>query len=418
MANSVIPVSFEVLFIKSDSCSQRCRLTLGSDTHTYLPSAIRTAIFSVMRAAVPEEFGATTPPPLHVAEGAMQCLVDGGDLSEGHWDQAVLAGDGALPHDSSTCLLWCAVALGALVRGCPLTNVEGYVDLAQVSLSHCFDSISLDSARAYLALAVLYDFLGNQAQSHGYLESARSIVRALPPEQLPTGIHDVLRYAGKSWVFESGAASQEEIDDFLENTVPIRKLRGSFMEQDICSLILAVDVRVDHALFEERRAAKVRVAEEQHWSSQSSVGTVSTSLFVQEILVGMHQETLLEMRRVWEYFQSSRINLGLGGLLYYGNLGFLLAFHNDPAASTSLYRSLDAMLRYPGLCRHNCALHLAHTQLWCMATGHHWERYEGLRDAYNHVRPAGYTAAPPLEAWLGMSGICEHVYCRYRQTFA
>ncbi|CAN0428352.1 unnamed protein product [Pylaiella littoralis] len=245
---------------------------------------------SVMYAAEPEEFGATTSPPLHVAEGAIQCLVDGGNLSGGHWDQAVPAGGGPLLHDSSTCLLWCAVGLGALVRGCPLTHVEGYVDLAQVSLTHCFDGITLDSARAYLAMAVLHDFLGNQTKSHGYLESATSIVRVLPPERLPTGIHDVLRYVGKSWVFESGAASQEEIADFLEDAVPIWKLRGSFMEQDVCSLILAVDMHVDHALFDERRTSNVGLAEEQHRSSQGSVGTVSNALFVQEILVGMHKE--------------------------------------------------------------------------------------------------------------------------------
>lgn len=35
------------------------------------------------------------------------------------------SGAGAAPRDSSTCLLWCAVALGALVRGCPLANVRG-----------------------------------------------------------------------------------------------------------------------------------------------------------------------------------------------------------------------------------------------------------------------------------------------------
>ncbi|CAN0425384.1 unnamed protein product [Pylaiella littoralis] len=222
------------------------------------------------------------------------------------------------------------------------------------------------------------------------------------------GIHDVLRYAGKCWMFESGAASHEELDDFLNNAVPIWKLPGSFVEQDVCSLILAVDMRVDHALFEERRAANVGVAEEQYWS-HSSVGTVSNSLFVQKMLVGMHKEAMPEMLRLWEYVQSFRISLGLGGLLYYGKLGYLLAFHNDLTASTSLQRSLDAMLRYPGLYRHNCVLHLAHTKLWCLATGHHWEQYEGLRDAYNHVRPVGYSAAPPLETWLGMSDICEHV---------
>lgn len=89
-----------------------------------MPSDVRTAIFSVMRAAVPEEFGETAPPQVHVAQGAMPYLLDGSShLPEGYWDQAVPSGHGTLPHDPSMCLLWCAVALGALVRGCPLENV-------------------------------------------------------------------------------------------------------------------------------------------------------------------------------------------------------------------------------------------------------------------------------------------------------
>lgn len=35
------------------------------------------------------------------------------------------------------------------------------------------------------------------------------------------GIRDVLRYAGKAWVFERGLASTEEIRDYWEDGVPI-----------------------------------------------------------------------------------------------------------------------------------------------------------------------------------------------------
>lgn len=105
-------------------CSQRRLPTLGSNAHTLkILSAVRTAMVSLMRADVPEEFGAITSPPVHVAEGEPYCLVESNDLPEGCWSKAVPAGDGQLLPGSSTCLLWCAVALGALVRGCPLTNV-------------------------------------------------------------------------------------------------------------------------------------------------------------------------------------------------------------------------------------------------------------------------------------------------------
>lgn len=82
----------------------------------------------------------------------------------------------------------------------------------------------------------------------------------------------------------------------------ILQLPGSFVEQDVCSLILSVDVRVDHALFEERTAVYGGRAEEKHWSPESNV-TVSDSLFVQELLVGMHKEAMPEMLRLEGYFE-------------------------------------------------------------------------------------------------------------------
>lgn len=56
--------------------------------------------------------------------------------------------------------------------------------------------------------------------------------------------------------------------------------------------------------------------------------------------------------------------------------------------------------------------HFAHRQLWCLASGPDRERYEELRAAYNPVRPAGLSPAPPFEEWRGMSDICDHAYCR------
>ena len=44
---------------------------------------------------------------------------------EGRWSKAVPARSAALPRTTSTCLMWCAIALGALVRGIPCTHVGG-----------------------------------------------------------------------------------------------------------------------------------------------------------------------------------------------------------------------------------------------------------------------------------------------------
>lgn len=51
------------------------------------------------------------------------------NVDEDCWSSNTLAAENetrALPRDSSTCMLWCAVALGALVRGHPVAQV-GYI---------------------------------------------------------------------------------------------------------------------------------------------------------------------------------------------------------------------------------------------------------------------------------------------------
>lgn len=85
-------------------------------------SIVRTAMVSVMLAAAGPEVGEVGSPPFaQVSEGA-NYLVDR-PRPQRCWREAELAGDGARPCDASTCLLWCAIALGALVRGCPLKDV-------------------------------------------------------------------------------------------------------------------------------------------------------------------------------------------------------------------------------------------------------------------------------------------------------
>jgi len=86
-------------------------------------SVVRDAMVNVMFATIPQ-CGAllpTPPPPIEGAED--NGVVDKNCQVEGRWSKTVLATDATLPRTTSTCLLWCAIALGALVRGCPLTHV-------------------------------------------------------------------------------------------------------------------------------------------------------------------------------------------------------------------------------------------------------------------------------------------------------
>ncbi len=55
----------------------------------------------------------------------LDVIAAGGDIVEG------IRGSSSLPADPSICTFWCAVAVGALVKGCPVESVSGMRARAQ-----------------------------------------------------------------------------------------------------------------------------------------------------------------------------------------------------------------------------------------------------------------------------------------------
>ncbi|CAM9315888.1 unnamed protein product [Pylaiella littoralis] len=417
-------------------------------------SVVRDAMVTIMQASAPEETnavpstvlahggGASTYGSLTIEENTSNYIVGSGDGGGGNqtgqcWTSAMTAGGATLPRNASTCILWCAVALGALVRGRTFSYVQRYVGLAQDSLAACTNKTTRD-ARAYLVMAFLLNFLGNQPKNHRYVELASEIVNALPPEEVPTGIHQVLGYAGKAWVFERELASPEEIDGYWESTTPIWQLSDTVVEQDICAFVLSVDVHVDQIVLEERYAQEgslAKLQQQSQWINEKTMPEMlrldgcleMTARFddsVHPVRVALTSPptpprsslALPHFRPRWRNVgeKSSKMHSGLGSLLYYGNLAYLQLVNNDTAASAvSFQRSVAAMLRFPGLCRYNSLSHTAHVQLWGLAVRGHREKYEELRAAYNPVRSAISPPAPPFEEWRGVADICNHAYCRH-----
>lgn len=74
------------------------------------------------------------------------------DQLDGSFSSMAVAAENAKaapPRDSSTCALWCSVALGALVRGCPLAHVR----------RGCVLSLLLATSRWYPSFGVHVDFI-------------------------------------------------------------------------------------------------------------------------------------------------------------------------------------------------------------------------------------------------------------------
>ncbi|CAN0495149.1 unnamed protein product [Ectocarpus sp. 12 AP-2014] len=76
-----------------------------------------------------------------------------------------LLGETQLPMDPSTCIFWCAVALGALVKGSPLESVAKYFRLASVSLDSYTGPANPELAKAWTILGYLYGFMGDMVSS-------------------------------------------------------------------------------------------------------------------------------------------------------------------------------------------------------------------------------------------------------------
>ncbi len=102
--------------------------TTRSPPKTHLSSvnrAIRDAMVNVMLATTPG-CGAFSSTPLPLTGCAEETDLDDDHCEgEGRWSKAALAMNAALPRTTSTCLMWCAIALGAIVRGTPLNQVGG-----------------------------------------------------------------------------------------------------------------------------------------------------------------------------------------------------------------------------------------------------------------------------------------------------
>ncbi|CBN75492.1 hypothetical protein Esi_0111_0038 [Ectocarpus siliculosus] len=101
-----------------------------------------------------------------------QQSVFGDDCDEGgHYFEAVAPGGdlsktsarNQFPMDPSACTSWCAVALGALVKGSPIESVTSYAQLAQEALAKSNSGPGdAEVAKAWVILANLHGFMGHK----------------------------------------------------------------------------------------------------------------------------------------------------------------------------------------------------------------------------------------------------------------
>ncbi|CAM9646751.1 unnamed protein product, partial [Ectocarpus sp. 8 AP-2014] len=113
-------------------------------------------------------------------------LGDDGDEGERYFEAVAPAGDLSkisagkqLAMDPSACTFWCAVALGALVKGSPIESVTSYAQLAEEALANSNSGPrNAEVAKAWVILANLHGFMGHKERFEKYLALSDSFLRS------------------------------------------------------------------------------------------------------------------------------------------------------------------------------------------------------------------------------------------------
>ncbi|CAM9794391.1 unnamed protein product [Ectocarpus fasciculatus] len=76
----------------------------------------------------------------------------------------------------SACTFWCAVGLGALVKGSPVDSVAAYLRLAGDALATYNGPVNVEVAKAWAILGHLYGYMGDTAKFQEYMVLSHSFL--------------------------------------------------------------------------------------------------------------------------------------------------------------------------------------------------------------------------------------------------
>eukprot|EP00752_Nemacystus_decipiens_P008860 g7906.t1 len=337
-----------------------------------------------------------------------------------------------LPMNSSTCMFWCAVALGALVKGSPFESVASYTQQAEDALQNS-QSGSADAqvAAAWTTLAFLHNFTGNSAKFQEYLELSGNVLTAWidrgSTDMLPVGfVEKVQRRNGKPSCCDStayGFCSQVPQLNTGEHEL-FRHVMRSFLdfEHATVSNLTESSSAADQEPEPESPggAAAPAVGEGQDGGEgngdQPEESDFSELVAISDALASAWtQRNATEFEHLEEELRRSGMGASMAASMVNGFLAFKAAGRGDVHnALERLDRAVEVFAQYPGLCRSIMGAHEAHELLAALAAMDHpraQDMFATLRAIYNPFRAHGMSPVPPLEECRGMSSICDSPYC-------
>ncbi|CAN0123820.1 unnamed protein product [Ectocarpus sp. 6 AP-2014] len=328
----------------------------------------------------------------------------------------------------SACTFWCAVGVGALVKGSPVESVANYSRLARDALDAYTGPVNAEVAKAWAILGYFYGFMGDTATFEEYLGLADSFltdsIERGSTDILPAGFAEIIRLKQtvKAYAGNLDAAYIDFLGSRLREPPQVNPAAN---EGDLYRYFCQAFAAVEEFVFEKaceksatRRQLSIDEPCEEDRGGGSSHGAAPQAEDVSDAMVTALKDGLIDFGHLQETVdRRPNIRKGIGGLLMNMALAFLKATNGDTGgAFERLEHCVEVFERYPGVCR--CMMlwcHVSHSILAALAaikSSRARELYNRLRDVYNPFRPASFLPAPPLDEWRGTSAFCDDFQCR------
>ncbi|CAM9344936.1 unnamed protein product [Ectocarpus fasciculatus] len=383
------------------------------------PSHIRGAMVRIMtRSSAQQQPSETHESPEQSPIGVISAE---GGIGAGH----------QLSIGPSACTFWCAVGMGALVKGTPVERVANYCCLARDALDAYDGPVNTESAEAYASLGLFLGFMGDTAKYGEYQKLSGSFLATSieqgSADMLPLGFAElVCQKASVHLHLFSGDLDTPDTDVSLATRCQHPpKIEPALGEGDMYRYVVQSLTGFMEFVFEracENRAtcrySRDDEPGEEDISGASPHVKAPRVEEISEVMATGIKEGLIDFDLLQEAVdRRPHIRMGIGSLLINMTLGYQRASRGDASGTLERFRRcVEVFERYPGVCC--CMLqwcHLAHGVLGSLAAiddSRARGLYDRLREVYNRWRHSASLPAPPLEEWRGISAFCDDFQCR------
>ncbi|CAM9403759.1 unnamed protein product, partial [Ectocarpus sp. 8 AP-2014] len=327
----------------------------------------------------------------------------------------------------SCCTFWCAVGVGAVMKGSTVESVAKYSRLARDALDAYKGPVNAEVAKAWAILGYFHGSMGDMANYVKYLKLSGSfLIDSIEQEStgmLPAGFAEMVSQKDTVQVY-SGHLDAAGIESLGAQRQDAPQIKPAACDGDIYRYVAQSQTAFQQVVFERacqnsaaRRLSREDEACEDNRGGANPHGNAPQAEDVSDAMVAGLRDGLIDFEHLQETVDRPNIRTGVGGLFINVTLAFQRAAKGDAGgALESLGHCVEVFELYPGVCRYVILwCHLAHSVLGALAAiddSSSRGLYTRLREVYNPFRPSSSLPAPPLEEWRGISAFCDDFQCR------